>query len=366
MTLLAYLLTIDGDPADAELLDAVQEVEVDMTVDAASSFRLRIGITQDENGGWPLLDEDPFPPLAAVGIRIQVGSSLPEAVLNGYVAAQNVVYADEPGASTLEVSGMDATLLMNLEEKVRQWPAMSDSAIAAAIWAEYEVTPMGGTTSPVLSDPEGTTIQRGTDIRFLRRLAQRNGFECYVQPEGLTGLDIGYFQAPALEGSPQAVLTVATGEETNVSGFTVRYEMTRPTSAKVLSLDARTKQQQSAEVSSAAARALGRTATLGRLSPTPLVQAAETALVASADLRTLAQAIVDRSSFVVVAEGEVGAGTGILRPGGLVNIRGAGELYDGSYYLTRVRHRLTRTIYTQRIQAWRNAVEATGAEVYLA
>ena len=48
--------------------------------------------------------------------------------------------------------------------------------------------------SPVLIEPEGTTIQRGTDIRFLRRLARRNGFDCYVQPEPLSGLDVGHFQ----------------------------------------------------------------------------------------------------------------------------------------------------------------------------
>ena len=76
---------------------------------------------------------------------------------------------------------MDATMLMNLQEKVMAWP-MPDSQIAQAIFAQYIITPMVSPTLPSLVETEGTTTQRGTDIRFLRRLAQRNGYECFVQP----------------------------------------------------------------------------------------------------------------------------------------------------------------------------------------
>jgi phage protein D len=61
----------------------------------------------------------------------------------------------------------------------------------------------------------------------------------------------------------------------------------------------------------------------------------------------------------------VGSDVSILRPGGLVNIRGTGPLYNGSYFVTRVRHTISSGTYEQRFEAKRNAVTETGAELYV-
>ena len=364
MPAVAYLLTIDSSPASADLLDAILEVEVDASIDAASSFRLRIAINQTAQDDWTVLEDDLFRPLVPVGVRVQVGAGVPEALLNGYVTAQSVAYADRPGESTLEVSGLDATLLMNLEEKVTAWPNQADSAIASAIFGQNDVVPDVETTSPVLSDPDGTTIQRGTDIRFLRQLAARNGFECYVQPDPTTGIDTGHFKPPQLDDPAEAVVSVNVGQSTNVAGFSVRYEMTRPTTAVATALDVKTKSTQTASSDTAQQTVLGSQAALSRLSTAPVVLPVQSGLVEIGDLTTFAQALVDRSSWSLVAEGELAAGSPVLRPGGLVNVRGAGSLYDGSYYVTRVLHRIAQSTYTQRFEARRNAVEPTGSESY--
>src|SRR5262249_28214932 len=124
------------------------------------------------------------------------------------------------------------------EEKVMLWPGLPDSGIAAAIFAQYGIVPQVVPTPPSLFEPEGTTTQRGTDIRFLRRLAQRNGFECYVQPQPQSGVDFGYF-APAtnFSAAPDAVLNVRMGPQTNVGEFRIRYDMGRPTAALGMGLD---------------------------------------------------------------------------------------------------------------------------------
>src|SRR5215213_3896662 len=106
--------------------------------------------------------------------------------------------------------------------------------------------------------------------------------------------------------------------------------------------------------------------TLTRVLPPPIVRPVDTGLVHTSDLQTLALAIADRSSFAIVAEGEVGPAVGILRPGGVVNVRGAGRTYNGSYFVTRVTHTITRDDYRQRFEAVRNAATMTGAEVYVA
>jgi hypothetical protein len=361
-----FLLTLGLVPAPAEIVDAVEAIEVESSLDEASVFRLRLGIAPTLPGDWTVLREDIFRPLLPVGIRVLAGVGVPEAVINGYVSQQHVTYADDPGDSGLEVTGMDATMLMNLQEKVMPWPNLPDAAIATAIFGQYGVVPKVQPTSPVLIEPEGTTIQRGTDIRFLRRLARRNGFDCYVQPEPVSGLDVGHFEPPTLFGVPQAVLNVALGDETNVSGFSVRYELTRPTTAVAATLDVTTKTPQPALAPASLEVPLGAEPALTRVLPPPISRPVGTGLARSGDLQKSAQAIADRSSFAVVAEGDVGASVGVLRPGGIVNVRGAGRVFNGSYLVSKVRHTIGDDGYTQHFEARRNAVTMTGAELFVA
>jgi phage protein D len=361
----SYTLLIAKVPAPPALLDALQEISVDASTDEASVFRLRFGISQTATGDWTILELDLFRPLVPVSIRVQAGLGVPEAIINGYVSRLQITYAEEPGKSVLEVTGMDATLLMNLQEKVMPWPNLPDSAIAAAIFGQYAVVPQIQPTSPSLVEPEGTTTQRATDIRFLRRLAQRNGFDCYVQPEPLTGIDFGYFQPPSLVGLPEVVLSVNMGEATNVTGFTIQYEMTRPTTALASGLDISTKSPQPAVAPAALQIPLGVEGTLLRVIPPPIVRPADTGQMRTADLQLAAQAIVDRSTWVVVARGQVGSELGVLRPGKIVNIRGTGRVFSGSYYVTRVTHTITKENYGQSFEAKRNAVEMTGAELFV-
>lgn len=358
-------LLIDELPADADVLDALEEIEIETSIEDASVFRIRFGIAKTEIGDWTILESDPFQPFVRVSILLQRGDLPPDTIINGYVCEERVVYADDPGSSTLEVSGLDATSLMNVEEKVVAWPNMPDSLIAISVFSAYELLPLADPTTPRLVEPEGTTIQRGTDIRFLRRLARRNGFDCYVQPDPLVGIDCGHFQPRDLFGLPQAVLNVSFGEQTNVSGFTIRYDLTSPAAAQAVGLDAVTNQLQTALAATSLEVPLGTEGTLTRETPIPMLRPADTGLPGTAELTDALQGIVERSTWSVVAEGTVGMDVPVLRPGGLVNVRGCGRIYNGSYFLTRVRHLIEPGGYEQQFEARRNAVGMTGAELYV-
>ncbi len=361
----AYTLLLGHVPAPAPLVEAVQEITIDSTIEEASVLRVRFGITKSVIGDWSILDLDPFRPLLPLGVRIQQGISPPEAVINAFVTDHHVTYADTPGGSSLEVTAMDATFMMNLTEKVTPWPNLPDSAIAAAIFGQNEVIPQVDPTSPVLVEPEGMAIQRGTDIRFLRRLARRNGFDCYVQPEPLSGLDVGHFGKRELVGLPQATLSVCFGGDTNVQDFSVRYELAKPTMAIAAQLDTTTKTPQPGLAPVSLLPPLGLEPTLLRELPPGMVLPTGTGLTNAGDLQQAAQAVADRSTWAVLAEGAVGPDLAVLRPGGLVAIRGAGRLYNGNWFLTRVRHTIAAGRYEQRFQATRNAVTETGGELYL-
>ncbi|MEJ2541224.1 MAG: contractile injection system protein, VgrG/Pvc8 family [Gemmatimonadota bacterium] len=363
---LTFSLQLDGSPAPSAVVDAVQSIEVESSVDVASVFRLRLGVRQSSTGDWTLMEHDTFQPLTPVTIRVANARGIPEALINGYVTHKTARYSDDPSASVLEVTGMDATVLMNLEEKVTAWPNMSDSAIASAIFAQYTLVARTGSTSPQLVEPEGTTTQRGTDIRFLRRLARRNGFLCYVQPEATTGLDQGFFQAPDLSaGRPDAVINAGMGSDSNVRDLSLSYDMLRPTSVQASGLDISTKAVQRAPAPSATRTPMGAEPALQRVTPTPVVRPAGTGLVQSGELQAAAQSIADESSMALQARGSLTAGVGILHAGGILNIRGVGRLFNGSYFVTRVTHRISRENgHEQEFTAVRNAVTMTGAEVY--
>jgi phage protein D len=359
-----YTLLVGLAPAPEPLVEAIQQIDVECALEEASVLRIGFGISATKPGDWSILDVDPFRPLTPLQLRIQRGAGAPEALINAFVTEHRVAYS-EGGRSTLQITGMDATYAMNLEEKIKTWPNLPDSAIAATVFGEHAIAPRVDATSPVLTDPEGTTIQRGTDIRFLRRLARRNGFDCYVQPEPLSGLDVGHFRKRQLTGAPQAVLSVELGTETNVCDFSVRYELTRPTAAVAAGLDVLTKALQPALALTALEQPLGIEGTLLRQLPPPMVRPADTGLPRTAELQRAAQAIVDRSTWAVIAEGTVGLDVPVLRPGGLVSIRGVGRLYNGSYVVTRVHHTIQAGSVEQRFEAARNAVTETGAELYV-
>jgi hypothetical protein len=378
-------------PLPEPLLTALQKVEVETSTEMASVFRLRFRMARTDFGDWdvimPQYEELFFRPLTRVQIRVKVGVAIPQAIINGYVTHQQVLYDDEGGASAMEITGMDATMLMNLQEKVIPWPMPTDSAIAAAIFAQYAIAPRVSPSLPFKLDPTEFTVQRGTDIRFLRRLAQRNSFECYVQPQGQTGVDFGYFGPPTnLPGLQEAVLNVKMGAQTNVSEFKIRYDVVKPTMSLAFGVDSMTRAPTTAisvvppvtpppvgglypwGVPMGVQDATIREVAGGPLAgphPPPMVIAAQTGQTSLPGLPLVNQAITNRSSWAVMAEGTVGPDVGVLLVGQTVNIRGAGLAFNGAYYVTRVNHTFDCGAYTQRFQARRNAIGMTGTEVYL-
>jgi hypothetical protein len=352
----------------------------------ASVFRLRFGMSRTDFGDWDVLmpqyEETVFRPLTPVQIRVKVGIDIPKAIINGYITNQRVLYDDEGGASAMEITGMDATLLMNLQEKVISWPMPNDGAVAAAIFAQYAILPMVSPSLPFNVDPTDMTVQRGTDIRFLRRLAQRNGFECFVQPQPQSGLDIGYFGPPSnIPGTQEAVLNVKMGAQTNVSEFKIRYDMVKPTMAVSAGVDVMTRAPTAAisvvpvvtpppigglyplGVPMGVQDATGRA--LAGPHPPPMVLPAQTGQMSLPGLAVVTQAISNRSSWAIAAEGTAGADAGVLYAGRTVNIRGLGLAFNGAYYVTRVSHVFDCGAYTQKFEARRNALGMTGTEVFV-
>lgn len=365
-------LSIMKVPAPAPVIDAIQEIVVETAVDLAGAFSIRFGLAVDQLGDYGLLALDPFKPFTSISIRVGTGTApLPLAVINGFVTGQRASWK-EGGKSAHHIHGTDITGIMNLQEKVQPWPNMPDSVVAASIFGTYAVIPQVTPTAPRQVEPLGTPMQRGTDIRHLRRLARRNGFDCYVLPEPMSGVDVGHFGPPVVAGLPDAVLNVNMGPATNVSDVSVHYDMAKPTTVVSTNLDTATKAPQPALAPVSTMLPMGLEPTLvralagaGIAGTVPMVMPTDTGNLLTAESQPASQGMADRSSFAVVLEATGGLDLGVLRPGGLVALRGVGHLFNGLYQVTKNRMTIAEGRFEQRFAARRNAVTMTGTELYV-
>lgn len=358
-----YTLLLDGEPASPELLATVQLIEVEDHAKMADMLHLQLLVgVNDKKSGWTVLDEGRFERLSRIQVKVTIGSGPSVVLIDSYVIESRAQFSNQPGKSVLDVYAMDPTVLMNLDEKVRAWPNMKHSEIAQQIFGEYSFDPIIDETSVSYDEDNTQLTQRGTDIQFLQKLAQRNGYECFVEPNDQGKLE-GHFHKPKVDDSPQAVLSVNSGEATNVNFFNARFDMIQPAQAQAKTLDIEAQSDQKGEATEQSLKTLGKGATVGGNHPRKVL-IAQTALTSTSELQTFAQGVVDESSFAITAEGELNtvAFGSILAAKKAVSVRGAGRQFSGVYYVEKVLHTFTGDGYRQKFRLRRNAIGLQGQE----
>jgi phage protein D len=361
---IAYTLSVGGQAVPAAVTEAILKVELEDAVGLADIARIRLRTAvRDDGSGWTLLDDDTFPRLAALKLSISVGDGEPQPLIDGYVVEAQAEFSNEPGGSALSVIALDPSVLMGLEDKARAWPDQPDSDIASAIFGEYSFDSDVEATEPSRQSDDVTTIQRGTDLQFVRALARRNGFEFYVEIDPGSGRPKAHFHPPRLDGEAQGVLSVNMGPSTNVNAFKTRFNMIRPAQAKAKGMDAASREEQSAEVEQPSLRTLGAHSTLSDDRPRKLI-VDRTGLSQSGELESYAKAVVDESAWALTAEGELNtvAFGKILRAKRLVAVRGVGRTLSGLYYVERVLHAISDEGYLQRFWLRRTGTGLSGDE----
>jgi phage protein D len=362
----SYTLLIDNSPAEARLLEAIQQIEVEEHATLASMLRLRLAIDVNQGGdAWNLVDDGIFERLTNLSLLITVGSGSPNLLMNTYVIDSRLNFHSTPGKSTLEVVAMDGTILMSLENKQRAWPNMADSDIATQIFGEYNFTPDVESTQPSRQENDITTIQHGSDIQFLRHLAERNGFECYLETDPVTRLTTGHFHPPQLDETPQGTLSVNMGPATNLESLAVQVDWIQPAEAEAEDIQIGSLSTQEASINSASLTELGRTSLLGSSQAHHEILS-QMGLSDTNELQSYVQAAVDRSAWAIRAQGSLDslAYAGVLRARRPVLVRGVGTWFSGAYYVESVQHLIQGDSYSQHFSLRRNALELLGNEPF--
>lgn len=354
-------------PMPLPFFQALREIEIETSIGSASIFRLHFDLSRNRFGDFDALAFDIFRPLFPIKISIAAGLPIPQVLINGYIKDAQLSVGDTPGASRLEVVGMDAlgTLMTNNQQPF-PWPNLSESAIAAAIFGKYAMIPLIDPMPPTRTIMDTTTIQRIYDAPFLFELARCNSLELYIQPDPLSGADVGHLHRPYTHLPHQGVLSIDFGKQSNLTQFTVSNDMLRPTGVAGEMIDQQTRAPIPSIGVTSTELPMGAEPALFRVIPPPverpLFECA--ANPAEAQLRALAKATA--TSRAITAQGEVD-GVKLARPlrvGLPVLVRGAGRQNSGLYYVQSVTHKISRDDYRQSFSAWRNAVGLTGAEVF--
>lgn len=347
-------------PAPYEVTSALMQATVTNDVQQGDGFQLTFSLSKDNVINYGLLQSGLIDPFTRVIVGVLLGVT-PSVLIDGVIDHHQITPSNEPGMTTLTVMGKDLTMVLDLEEKNVQYKNQPDFLIVTRIiadYAQYGLVPQVTPTTDIPIELQRVPRQYETDLRFIQRLGDRNGFIFYIEPVTFN-VNRAYWGPETRVSIPQCALTMNMGEATNVTSLRFTNDALAPVSTQGSFVEPITKI--SIPIPALPSLRIPPLTT----SPTPAkrkVILRQSANQNPAQAAMTAAATVTRSPDSVSAEGELDTVRygNILRARQLVGVRGVGLSYDGNYYVKRVSHSINirQSTYTQSFQLSR---EGTGS-----
>lgn len=357
-----FRLLMDGSAADDNFYTVMSSLEVEENADLPGAIQLNLPVDRSDDADLAFVNDDRLKPFANLAVVATPEGGSDQCIFDGYVLSHKLHLQKGTVASTLQVWGQDASWLMNLEEKLKEWVDVTDADVANAIFADYGISPSPANSeddSPSHTEDGHSLVQRASDIQFLRSLARRNGKLCRVACADTPGQRTGYFAKPKLDGDPVLTLTLNEPEAWTVDALDFEWDVTRPTAVKARQAlfndsdeDGVSADTTDSGLSLLDARGLsdfsGQTMTVLLTAPVDDAQ----------ELSLRAQSLLREAGWFVRCHGEADLArlNAILRAGTVVQINGAGSLNSGKYYVWSVRHTITADSHKMKFVLVRNAV----------
>lgn len=357
-----FQLLLNGTAADDNLQNALSSLEVEENADLPGAIQLNLAISRSKADDLTFVNDAGLQPLANIAVVATPEGKPNECIFDGYVLAHKLHLETGITNSSLQVWGQDASWLMNLEEKTREWVDVTDGDVANTIFNQYGFTPASDNTaddSPSHTEDGHSLMQRGSDIQFLRNLARRNGKLCRVACTTTPGQQNGYFASPKLDGDPVLTLTLNDPEAWTVRALDFDWDVTRPSAVKASQAlfndsneDGVSGDTNDSELPLLDARSLADFA--GK----PMTVLLTAPVDDAGELQLRAKSLLRESGWFVRCEGEADVSrlNAVLRVGTVVQIEGVGSLNSGKYYVWSVRHTITADSHKMKFTLVRNAV----------
>jgi phage protein D len=165
-------------PASGEVMNSLSQVEVTNDSETGDGFKITFTLGKDKAADYSLLKSGAFDPFNRVVIGVALGIT-PEVLIDGIVAHHQLTPGNEPGTSTLTVMGRDLRQVLDLEEKNEEYKNQPDFVIfnrLIAAYGQYGLVPQATPTTDVPIELQRIPRQHETDLKFIERMAKRNGF----------------------------------------------------------------------------------------------------------------------------------------------------------------------------------------------
>ena len=353
-------------PVPAMLIDALEEVTVTSASEGASGFQLRFKVNSKSELNTLFLiavgnNTSPGTPPLRVVLIVTLGGR-PQPLFDGVLTNVEVQAGQNRQPGSITITGEDLTKVMDMIDfSGMPYPAMPIEARVALICAKYAAfgiipLPIPSFFTDVPIPIERIPAQQGTDLAYIRQLAEEVGHVFYIEPGEVPLTNIAYFGPEIKVGPPQSALNIDMDAHTNVESLNFSFDPTKGVLPVVFIQNQMTR----VPIPIPIPNLNPLQPPLGVLS-TPLANIKmmkDTAKMNPMQAISAGLAEAKKSQDAVTASGslDVLRYGRILRPRKLVGVRGAGVAYDGLYYVSSVTSTLARGKFTQSFNLSRNGL----------
>jgi hypothetical protein len=333
-------------------MEALQSVQVNSSRER-SGFQLTFTVGKTSILQLALLPAGYFDPIITRVVVIVTMNGIPQVLMDGIITRQEMSPSNEPGRSTLTVTGEDLSVMMDIVEFKLPYPAMPDAARIGLILAKYAVLGIAPMVIPppvltVKSPTSEIPTQTGTDLSYLKGIAAQSGYVFYIAPGPAPLTSTAYFGPDLPIPLPQPALSVNMDWQTNVESLSFSSDGLAKKITIITILDPVTKK---IPLPIPVPNVSFLHPPLGaRLTPPAKIEFSDDmANLAPDEAAKRVFGLMLNNADAISGNGSVNTTTygWILRPRTVVGVRGAGPAYDGFYYVNSVTHNLKRGEYKQ-------------------
>jgi hypothetical protein len=346
---LGIAISRNGQP-DEELAQA-SSVEVNERMGEPTTYRIRYEVDISE-GDLPFLSDDRLAPGSELAILVPLNNSF-HCLVKGPVHG-NQIHIEHGGAgSWLEIQGSDTSIAMDRETRSAVWADVKDSDAVLSILADYGYTPDVESTNSTHLETKHTLAQRDSDLRFVQRLARRNGFLFWITCNEL-GIETAHFKRPPLDGSAAADLVINL-KSPSLPSIDIKWDGERPTSVIGMQMDLNNKENIDGAVAKTSQTILGKQSLMDITGDIRSVHLA-TPVDDSGDLLSRGEGVLIESDWFIHASCQTDLITlgKPVRAHTIAELRGAGSRYSGKYFTAGINHSIDAENHRMNLELVRN------------
>lgn len=224
-------------PVPQMVMNALDSVQVTTAAGSASGFQMSLQFSSKSELNTffiiaGAMNSGPATPPLRVMLTITLNGT-PQPLFDGVMTNVEVQAGSNGSPGTVTVTGEDLTKVMNmLDFSGLPYPAMPIEARVALICAKYAAFGLIPLVIPVLFPDipipvDKIPAQRGTDLQYIQQLAEEVGYIFYIEPGPVAGTNIAYFGPEIKVGVPQPALNVDMDALTNVENMSFSFDPTK-------------------------------------------------------------------------------------------------------------------------------------------